>query len=120
MEHFVIVGGTTGSGRTLVRMLSDRGSRVSLLGLKPSPEAEHCPGVHFHPVNLQDLRGTAAAIDECVVCGGRARITWCSIIVTVADRTLGRVNSASVLRQRARSSTSARNRSRVALTTPWW
>jgi NAD(P)-dependent dehydrogenase (short-subunit alcohol dehydrogenase family) len=70
-EHFVILGGTAGSGRTLVRALSQRGDRVTLLARHASPEVQQaCPGVHFHHADLCNAEHVRSALDEAMAEGG--------------------------------------------------
>jgi NAD(P)-dependent dehydrogenase (short-subunit alcohol dehydrogenase family) len=54
-KHIVIVGGTSGSGRVLVRRFSEHQNIVSLLGRHASPEVQkQIPGIHFYQVDLGD------------------------------------------------------------------
>ncbi len=64
--HILIVGGTTGSGRALVRLFAER-CEVSLLGRHPSPEVEqHLPRVQFYPTDLADLEAVRATVARCI------------------------------------------------------
>ena len=71
-KHIVIIGGTSGSGRVLVRRLSENQARVSLLGRHPSPEVQqHLPGVHFYPVDLQNISTVLEVINKVVADNGK-------------------------------------------------
>jgi hypothetical protein len=71
-KHVVIVGGTRGSGRVLVRRFSERYFAVSLLGRRPSPEVKHnLPGVFFYPVDLGDREGIRRVVNQLVAEHGR-------------------------------------------------
>ncbi len=72
IEHFIIVGGTTGSGRALVRRLSGRGQSVSLIGRHPSAEVEQqSPGVCFYPTELANAESARATIEKCIQRSGK-------------------------------------------------
>jgi NAD(P)-dependent dehydrogenase (short-subunit alcohol dehydrogenase family) len=65
--HFLVVGGTRGSGRELVRRLSQARHTVSLLGRHASPEAEsQSPGVFFQRADLGELETVRAAMANAV------------------------------------------------------
>lgn len=69
--HFLVIGGTRGSGRELVRRLSQARHTVSLLGRPAEPEAvaedePPWPGVFFHPADLCDLEAVRAAVAASV------------------------------------------------------
>lgn len=71
-EHFVVVGGTTGSGRAFVRLLSQRGDQVTVLGRHAPPEAQQrLSGVHFLAADLCDLEAVRAAMDQSAQCCGK-------------------------------------------------
>jgi NAD(P)-dependent dehydrogenase (short-subunit alcohol dehydrogenase family) len=71
-EHYLIVGGTTGIGRAMVKRLSGSGHTVSVIGRHPSPEVEQgLAGIHFHAVDLCEEAGTRAAIDRSIKQGGK-------------------------------------------------
>jgi len=71
-KHIVIIGGTSGSGRVLVRRLSENQARVSLLGRHPSPEVQqHLPGVHFYSVDLRNISDVSDIINKIVVDNGK-------------------------------------------------
>ena len=61
-EHYVVVGGTTGSGRALVRALAARGEQVTVIGRHRPPEADSCPGVNVELVDITRDAETVAAI----------------------------------------------------------
>jgi NAD(P)-dependent dehydrogenase (short-subunit alcohol dehydrogenase family) len=70
-EHFMVIGGTGGIGRTLVVRLAESGRRVSLLGRHaPSELAQYAPAVHFQRADLADLDSARAAAGKCIdACG---------------------------------------------------
>ena len=71
-EHFVVVGGTTGSGRTLVRLVLDRGDQATVLGRHASPEVQQqLPGLHFYQVDLCDLESVRTAMDQAAQRSGK-------------------------------------------------
>lgn len=53
--HTLVVGGTRGIGRAVVRRFRDQGHTVSVLGRRGAVEAR-LPGVHVHSVNLTSAR----------------------------------------------------------------
>ena len=71
-KHIVIVGGTSGSGRVLVRRFSEKQNLVSLLGRHPSPEVQqHIPGVSFYQVDLSDINNILKVINQLVADNGK-------------------------------------------------
>lgn len=70
-KHIVIVGGTSGSGRVLVRRFSEKQNLVSLLGRHPSPEVQqHFSGVSFYQVDLSDINNILKVINQLVLDNG--------------------------------------------------
>lgn len=66
-KHVVIVGGTRGSGRVLVRRFSEGGQLISLLGRHPSLEVKRqLEGVCFYQVDLGDAAGVNKVIDQLI------------------------------------------------------
>lgn len=63
-EHYVVVGGTTGSGRALVRELAARREQVTVIGRHRPPEAESLPGVHVDLVDVTRADDVVAAIER--------------------------------------------------------
>lgn len=71
-KHIVIVGGTSGSGRVLVRRFSDKQDRVSLLGRHPSPEVlQQMPGVRFYQVDLWNPDDVLKVIPQFIAENGK-------------------------------------------------
>jgi len=66
VEHFLIVGGTTGSGRALVRGLAADGKTVTVIGRHRPPEADRYPNVHVDLLDLADPGAVGGAIARCV------------------------------------------------------
>lgn len=70
-EHYVVVGGTTGSGRALVRELAARGEQVTVIGRHRPPEAESLSGVHVELVDVTRADDAVASIARAAGrCGG--------------------------------------------------
>lgn len=70
-EHYLIVGGTTGIGRAMVRRVAQFGQKVSVIGRHASPEVEQkLPGVHFEMVDLREVDKLGGSIDRCVAANG--------------------------------------------------
>lgn len=66
-KHIVIVGGTSGSGRVLVRRFSEKHNIVSLIGRHSPPEVNlNLLGVYFYKVDLCDNILINEAIDQIV------------------------------------------------------
>jgi NAD(P)-dependent dehydrogenase (short-subunit alcohol dehydrogenase family) len=71
-EHVIVTGGTTGSGRAIVRLLSENKCSVSLLGRHRSPEVEEdLPGLRFYLADLSDVQGTRVALEQCLAERGK-------------------------------------------------
>jgi NAD(P)-dependent dehydrogenase (short-subunit alcohol dehydrogenase family) len=65
--HHLVIGGTAGSGRSLVRRLLKRQQQVTVLGRRALPEEEPpCPGLLVCTADLTDLEATRAAVDRAV------------------------------------------------------
>lgn len=70
-EHYIVVGGTTGSGRVLVRDLAQRGEQVTVIGRHRPPEADVLSGVYVELVDVTLVDDVAIAIERAVArCGG--------------------------------------------------
>lgn len=68
-EHTMIIGGTRGHSRALVRRLARQGHLLSIVGRRPPDEHEgEAPGVHYHYMDITDPRaleeGLQAVIKE--------------------------------------------------------
>lgn len=70
IEHFIVVGGTTGSGRALVRELAEDGQTVTVIGRHRPPEADRFPNVHVELLDLVDPEAAAAAVTRSAERGG--------------------------------------------------
>lgn len=65
--HIIVIGGTKGSGRALVRLFLQKQCMVSLLGRQPSPEVkQQKERLFFYPVDLCDLPAVQSALEKCV------------------------------------------------------
>ena len=63
MTHCLVVGGTRGIGREVVRFFSEAGSQVSVLGRgAPSPADTQMAGVQYWKADLTDANSTAEAL----------------------------------------------------------
>ncbi len=70
--HSVIVGGTRGLGRELVRLFSEQGRTVSVIGRRPPGENDRSlPGTHFWTADLSDERELRRVLDEVVARHGK-------------------------------------------------
>lgn len=71
MEHIIIIGGTSGSGRALVRQLLADNHAVSVIGRKPSPEVyDKLRGLSFFAADISDLTSLRAALRSAVKLSG--------------------------------------------------
>ncbi len=71
MTHCLVVGGTRGIGREVVRFFSESGALVSVLGKSaPTLTEKELPGTQYWQVDLTDARGTTEAL-RCVVERGK-------------------------------------------------
>ena len=63
MTHSLVVGGTRGIGREVVRLFSESGSCVSVLGKSaPSQAEKNLPETQYWQVDLTDAHGTHEAL----------------------------------------------------------
>lgn len=70
--HYLIVGGTSGAGREMVRLAAHRGGRVSVMGRKsPRSEDRVSAEVLYWQAELTDTAGLAPVLDEIVQQRGR-------------------------------------------------
>jgi NAD(P)-dependent dehydrogenase (short-subunit alcohol dehydrogenase family) len=71
MPHTLIVGGTRGLGREVVRILASRGSYVSVIGRREPPERDrHIPNVRHWIADLLDGDAALRAAESAVVKNG--------------------------------------------------
>lgn len=63
-EHFVVVGGTTGAGRALVRRLLGAGQKVTVVGRHQPPEAEKWKELNVELLDLSDESAVKEAIER--------------------------------------------------------
>lgn len=67
MTHSLIIGGTRGLGRSLVRMLDKRGDTVSVIGRQPPPEEDKTStNARYWLQDLQDNDGLKKVLDEII------------------------------------------------------
>lgn len=70
-RHFLVVGGTRGIGRALVRHLVDaRGNCVSVLGRNPGAEID-APNLTQYPVDVTDRNSLRSCVDRAVARYGK-------------------------------------------------
>jgi gluconate 5-dehydrogenase len=65
-EHFLVVGGTTGTGRVVVRAIAAAGHHITVLGRHEPPEALLGEQVHIDLVDLRDTAGLRDAADRAI------------------------------------------------------
>lgn len=71
IEHSIVVGGTTGSGRALVRAIAVSGEQVTVIGRHRPPEADSFSNVHVELVDVASTDEVAVTIERSVArCGG--------------------------------------------------
>ncbi len=72
MSHTLIIGGTRGLGREVVKLLSAAGHTVSVIGRREPPAADRdIPNTEFHLVDLADLAGLKVMLAELVKTRGK-------------------------------------------------
>jgi NAD(P)-dependent dehydrogenase (short-subunit alcohol dehydrogenase family) len=79
MPHTLIVGGTRGLGRELMRILAKQGHKVSVIGRREPPEADRAiAGVKHWIADLQTGdQATRAALDAVGVAGPLDYLVFC-------------------------------------------
>ena len=71
-KHTLIVGGTRGTGRALVRTFATGDRVVSVIGRRPPPESDlKAPHVHYWMVDLLDEKRLTKALSEIVRKNGK-------------------------------------------------
>lgn len=69
--HILIVGGTHGAGRELVKLVASSGGKGSVVGRRaPLEEDAKLPGVSFFQADITDDRSVSAMIDDAVSANG--------------------------------------------------
>lgn len=68
--HSIVIGGTHGSGRALVRLLSGQGHAVSVVGRRSSPPERGLPHTRFIRTDLTDVRRLPALCRRLLAWGG--------------------------------------------------
>lgn len=68
--HSIVVGGTRGSGRALVRLLSGQGHAVSVIGRRPAPAERALPHTRFVRADLFKTRALPALCRSLIAWGG--------------------------------------------------
>lgn len=72
MTHTLIIGGTRGLGREVVRLLSSSGHTVTVIGRRePVAVDRDIPNTKFHIADLADLTGFKATLAEIVKIRGK-------------------------------------------------
>jgi NAD(P)-dependent dehydrogenase (short-subunit alcohol dehydrogenase family) len=71
-KHSLIIGGTRGIGRELVRMFSEEGQAVSVVGKRPPSEEDRArQNVSFWTVDVRDKAGVKSALAGIVEKNGK-------------------------------------------------
>lgn len=71
-KHTLIVGGTRGIGRVVVRTLSKENHVLSVIGRRPPSEIDrHTPDVHYWVVDLLDPKRLSVALAEIIHQNGK-------------------------------------------------
>lgn len=71
-KHTLIVGGTRGIGRALVRTLAKENHVVSVIGRRPPSEADrNIPGVHYWALDLLDRKRLSEGCAEIICQNGK-------------------------------------------------
>ena len=66
-KHALVIGGTRGTGRALVRILAAGGQTVSVIGRRPPPESDlQAPQVNYWMVDLADEKRLSKVLSEIV------------------------------------------------------
>lgn len=68
--HSVVIGGTRGSGRALVRLLSGLGHAVSIIGMRSTPAERVLPQTRFRRLDLSSTRRLPALCRSLLAWGG--------------------------------------------------
>jgi len=76
-KHTLIIGGTKGIGRTLVRTLSKRGDIISVIGTTLSDDANFTPNVHYWSVDLLDRKRLLLVLDDILQKNGKMSYLVC-------------------------------------------
>lgn len=72
MTHSLIIGGTRGLGREVVKLFSAAGHTVSIIGRRePAAQDRDIPNTYFHIADLADPEGLKAALAEAVKAQGK-------------------------------------------------
>jgi NAD(P)-dependent dehydrogenase (short-subunit alcohol dehydrogenase family) len=70
--HALVVGGTRGIGRALVKTLAETGYVVSIIGRRPPADIDRCiPNVHHWTVDLLDRERMAEVLAEVINQSGK-------------------------------------------------
>src|SRR5262245_54214769 len=73
--HSLVIGGTRGVGREVVRLFSARDHTVSVIGKRPpSEEDRKLQGVSFWSADLVDMGARSSALDEIIQ--GRGKLNY--------------------------------------------
>lgn len=77
-KHILIVGGTRGIGRTLVRILSDDNHVISVIARRLPDESERSPqNVSYWPVDLLDREGLSSVLAGIIQQNGKLNNLVC-------------------------------------------
>ncbi len=66
LVHSVVIGGTRGIGRAVVRALAGPGRRVSVIGRRPAPASDRRPGVRYWLSSITDTAELDRTLRELI------------------------------------------------------
>ena len=71
-QHTLVVGGTRGTGRVIVRTLAEEGHIISVIGRRPPTDEEGCvSGIDYWSLDLLDEKRLDAALSEMIALSGK-------------------------------------------------
>jgi NAD(P)-dependent dehydrogenase (short-subunit alcohol dehydrogenase family) len=71
MPHFLVIGGTRGTGRALVKKLTQEGQAVSVLARRVPDETDQATGARYWVGDLNEADSLKRALSEIVAAGGK-------------------------------------------------
>ncbi len=70
-KHSLIIGGTKGTGRALVKMLSEEGHILSIIGRHPSEADRHTANTYYRAADINDRERLEASLSEIISRNGK-------------------------------------------------
>lgn len=94
-KHSLVIGGTRGIGRAIVRALAGESDAVSVIGRREPPEEDrHIPGARHWAVDLLDRKGLAKVWKEIIGRGGPLNsLVFCQRYRGEGDRWTGEMST---------------------------